>query len=138
MNKKELVANWDKLFNKKDLDGAKALRAVKRNGYALQYVANQTEAICLEAVKQDGYALRYVTDQTEAICLEAVRRHGYALQYVANQTESICLEAVKQDGCALQHVSEYIINKWRAESESSCDGELVVIDGKQYKLTEVN
>jgi len=116
MNKKELVANWGKLFNKKDLVGAKALSAVKQN----------------------GYALRYVTDQTEAICLEAVKQDGYTLQFVANQTEAICLEAVKQNGCALQFVSKHIVDKWRAESESSCDGKLVVIDGKQYKLTEVN
>jgi hypothetical protein len=138
MNKKELVANWDKLFNKKDLDGAKALSVVKQNGYALRYVANQTEAICLEAVKENEFALQYVTDQTEAICLEAVKQDGYALQYVTDQTEAICLEAVKQDGYALQYVSKHIIDKWRAEAESSCDGKLVVIDDKQYKLTEVN
>ena len=37
-----------------------ALEAVKCNGYALQYVKEQTEAVCLEAVKRNGYALRYV------------------------------------------------------------------------------
>jgi len=30
------------------------LEAVKQNGYALKYVENQTEEICLEAVKQKG------------------------------------------------------------------------------------
>jgi hypothetical protein len=33
---------------------------VKRNGYALQYVKDQTEAMCIEAVKRNGYALQYV------------------------------------------------------------------------------
>lgn len=37
-----------------------ALKTVKQNGYALPYVRDQTEAICLEAVKQTGYALLYV------------------------------------------------------------------------------
>ena len=37
-----------------------ALKAVERNGYALQYVKDQTEAVCLKAVESDGYALRYV------------------------------------------------------------------------------
>ena len=37
-----------------------ALEAVKQDGDALQYVKEQSEAVCLEAVKQDGYALRYV------------------------------------------------------------------------------
>lgn len=40
--------------------GKKALEAVKQDGYALQYVKDQTQDICIEAVKQDGYALRYV------------------------------------------------------------------------------
>ena len=40
--------------------GAKALAAVKQNGYDLRYVHEQTEAICVAAVKQNGYTLRYV------------------------------------------------------------------------------
>ena len=36
----------------------------------------------MEAVKRNGFALRYVKDQTEAVCLEAVKRNGYSLQYV--------------------------------------------------------
>ena len=59
-----------------------ALEAVKQNGYALQYVKDQTEAVALEAVKQNGYALRYVKDQTEAVALEAVKQDGDALRYV--------------------------------------------------------
>ena len=62
--------------------GEEALYQVKQDGYALQYVYNQTPKICLEAVKQDGYALRYVRNQTPEICLEAVKQNGYALQYV--------------------------------------------------------
>ena len=61
---------------------AAALEAVKRNGDALQYVKDQTDAVCLEAVKEYGNALRYVKDQTEAVCLEAVKEYGNALQYV--------------------------------------------------------
>ena len=36
----------------------------------------------LEAVKQDGYALQYVKDQTKDICLEAVKRNSNALQFI--------------------------------------------------------
>lgn len=39
-----------------------SLKAVEQNGYALQYVKNQTEAICLKAVEQDGDALQYVQE----------------------------------------------------------------------------
>ena len=74
---------YNKLPRKKNLKGKEALEAVKQNGSALQYVAEQTEEICLEAVKQDGWTLQYVVEQTEEICLEAVKRDGYALQYVS-------------------------------------------------------
>ena len=59
---------------------------------------------CLEAVKRNGYSLRFVKNQTDEICLEAVKRNGYSLQYVKNQTDEICLEAVKQDGDLLLYV----------------------------------
>ena len=38
--------------------------------YALEYVKNQTEEICLKTVKRNGHTLKYVKDQTEQICLE--------------------------------------------------------------------
>ena len=40
--------------------GDEAMEAVKQDGDALQYVKEQTEAICMEAVKKNGDALRYV------------------------------------------------------------------------------
>ena len=76
----------------------------KYNPFALQYVDEQTEAICLAAVKQDGFALRFVKKQTEAICHAAVKQNGYALCYVHEQTEAICKAAVQENGIALQYV----------------------------------
>jgi len=87
-------------------DENNCLKAVKRNGHALQFVKEQTEAICLEAVKRNGNALQYVRNQTEAICLEAVKKAGVALQYVHDQTDEICLEAVKNDSNSLQFVKK--------------------------------
>ena len=82
----------------------KDLEAVKQNGFALEYVLNQTPEICLVAVKQYGFALEYVLNQTHEICLEAVKQNGYALRYVKNQKPEICIEAVKQKGHALEYV----------------------------------
>ena len=56
--------SWTKLSIKANMSGSIALEAVKRDGYALMYVKEQTEAIALEAVKRNGYALRYVKEQT--------------------------------------------------------------------------
>ena len=79
----------DELKNKKkeiirfDYDNPEeCLEAVKQNGYALQFVKDQTEEICLVAVKQNGNVLRYVKDQTPEICLAAVKQNGWALEYV--------------------------------------------------------
>ena len=99
-------------------DESYCLEAVEADGYALQYVKEQTEAICLKAVEADGYALRYVKEQTEAICLKAVERNGYALQYVKEQTEAICLKAVEADGYALRYVKDVGAYSWIEISES--------------------
>ena len=39
-----------------------AMKAVEKNGDALRYVKDQTEAVCLKAVESEGYALQYVLD----------------------------------------------------------------------------
>jgi len=59
-----------------------AIKAVEQNGYALRYVKDQSEAVCLKAVEQNGYALQFVKDQSEAVCIKAVEQNGYALRYV--------------------------------------------------------
>ena len=66
------------------------------------------ETICIAAVTQNGFALEYVTNQTEAICIAAVTQNGFALEYVINKTEEICIAAVTQDSSAL----EYVIKCW--------------------------
>ena len=81
----ELMAYKEKYLSlpcKTNLKGKEALAKVEQDGYALRYVEEQTEAICLAAVKQDGYVLQYVKKQNEAICLAAVKRTGDALQYI--------------------------------------------------------
>jgi hypothetical protein len=59
-------------------------------------VKDQTEAVCLKAVERDGDALQYVKDQTEAVCLKAVERDGNALQYVDVRIFEIDIEIKKR------------------------------------------
>lgn len=82
------------------------LVAVKGAGLALQFVKEQTEDICSAAVNSCGLALRYVINQTPEICLDAVKQDGWALEYVINQTPEMCMEAVKHDGIVLVYVKE--------------------------------
>ena len=52
----------------------------------------------LEMVKQDGYALQFVKEQTPELCMAAVQQNGWALQFVEEQTPEVCMAAVKQEG----------------------------------------
>ena len=76
----DLIINAD--YSRWARSEEKALAKISTDGNLLQYVKNQTEAICVAAVEQDGYALKYVNNQTEAICIAAVKQNGGALRYV--------------------------------------------------------
>jgi len=78
--------------------------AVQQNGMVLQFVKKQTEDLCKLAVQQNGLALKCVEEQTEELCKLAVRQNGMALKYVKEQTEEICMLAVRQNDFALQYV----------------------------------
>ena len=79
---------------------------LSKDGYALQFVKEQTEEICKLAVQQDCNALEYVKEQTEELCKLSVQQNGNALEYVKEQTEEICKLAVQQNGYALYYVKE--------------------------------
>jgi hypothetical protein len=81
----------------------------------------------LEAVKEDGYALQYVKEQTPEICLAAVKQNGYVLQYVKEQTPEICLTAVKEDSYALQYVDKSIFEKDDRVELTTKNGETIYI-----------
>ena len=51
----------------------------------IKFMAIVNVKAALKAVESDGDALQYVKDQSEAVCLKAVERNGYALQYVLVQ-----------------------------------------------------
>jgi hypothetical protein len=129
MKLQDYKEQWENLETKRNLKGKEALAAVKQNSYALRFVSEQTEEICLAAVKQNGYALRFVSEQTEEICLAAVKQDGYALQYVSEQTEEICLAAVKQNSYALEFVSETIMQSLQADE--------IEIDGKKFSKSTI-
>ena len=81
---------------------------VRENGYALQYVKEEsrTPALCLAAVQDRGLALQFVVDQTPAICLAAIRQCYAALKHVRQQTPDLCLAAIQEDAAALEFVRE--------------------------------
>ena len=48
----------------------------------IRFSAILTVKAAFEAVENDGDALQYVKEQSEAVCLKAVENDGDALQYV--------------------------------------------------------
>ena len=87
------------------------LEAVKRNGYAIQYIHNPSEEIQLEAVKSRGGAIQYIHNPSEAVQREAVKQDGYAIRYIHNPSTKVKIEAVKQNG----HSMKYFKQAWMSE-----------------------
>jgi hypothetical protein len=86
--------------------------------WALKFLKEQNDRICLNTVLMLPASLEFVKNQTDEICLAAVRSDGLSLQYVRNQTDEICLAAVKTTRYALQFVKKqndeinrYVFNK---------------------------
>jgi hypothetical protein len=82
------------------------LEAVKKDGFNLEHVKNQTEEICLAAVEDKPLALKYVKNQTPKICTVAISQSFYALKYVKDKTLEICKAAVNRNINAMQFVPE--------------------------------
>jgi hypothetical protein len=72
--------------------------SVQQNGYALEFVEQQTEELCKLAVQQNGWALKYVNEQTEEICKLAIQKDSWTLKLVKKQ----------QKNCASWHSSKMV------------------------------
>ena len=70
----------------------------------IKLIPRQTRELCLKAVRRLGYALEFIGNQTEELCLEAVRHNGDALQHVKTQTPAICRAALDQNRYAVQYI----------------------------------
>ena len=74
------------------------LEAVRRNGYNIKYVRNQSLELCLEAVKEEEHALRYVKEQTpELIHLMRKNNIGIWQEHLNNITQEQIDEYYEQN-----------------------------------------
>ena len=92
--------------------GEEALAAVKCNGDALQYVKDQSEAVCLAAVKQDSDALQYVDKrifkntevftETPEVCIKCFTIEDCPLiAALRSEIESLRCSGIEIEPCAL-------------------------------------
>jgi len=50
---------------------------------------NPSEAVQMAAVKKNGYAIEYIKNPSEAVQLAAVKQNGYAIQFIKNPSEAV-------------------------------------------------
>ena len=74
------------------------LESVRRNGYYIKFVRNQTLELCLEAVKEEEHALRYVRNQTPEL-IHLMRKNNIRIwrEHLNNVTEEQIIEYYEQN-----------------------------------------
>jgi hypothetical protein len=84
--------------------------AVESNGYNLKYIPIEcrTHELCMIAVKSAPYALEFVENQTEEICLESIKTslwYSDYFSYIKNPTEKIYVAAYKRHAKVLNRIT---------------------------------
>jgi hypothetical protein len=109
--------NW-KDFSKLDYTALVRL-AVSNNGLAVQYahmkhvLRSTWISISFAAINENPFAIEYIEDQSEELCLCAVNLNGTALYGVRNQNLSICKLAVENNANAFYHMDQEFVNPIR-------------------------
>ena len=66
------------------------IEKVKQDGFYLKRILkNQTREICLEAVKRCGWALEYVENQIGEVCLVALLQDSRSYKYIESPTKEM-------------------------------------------------
>ena len=76
---------------------AEQLKAVRKNGHAIQWIPTPSEQVQLAAVQQNGDAIRRIPNPSEEVQLMAVQQDGYAIRRIPNPSDQVQLAAVQQD-----------------------------------------
>lgn len=109
--------NW-KDFSKADYTTLVGL-AVRNNGLAVQYanmrhvLRSARDLVYYDAVNQNPFAIEYIEDQSDELCLCAVNLEGTALYGVRNQNLSICKSAIESNLNAFYHMDQQFVNSIR-------------------------
>ena len=108
--------NFEEFANDKEV----VLKAVKRDGYNLQYASPELKndkEIVLEAIKDadwGAYIFQYASPELKndkEFILEAIKEHGKVIQHISNALKSdldVILAAIKQNPDALRFISKNI------------------------------
>ena len=101
MNIREMMKDSKEIVGEQE-----QLKAVKEEGYAIQFIHNPSEAVQIEAVKQNGNTIQFIHNPSESVQMETVIENGYNIQWIHNPSEAVQIEAVKQNGNAIQYFKQ--------------------------------
>jgi hypothetical protein len=114
--------------------------AIRSDPSNLQFVSNQSEEFCIQAIKAPKKyftgVLQYIKNQTPAICKAAVERSGYELEFVKEEflSNDLCHIAIRKNARAIALIKNptdemmataikkypYVIKKIKNPSVSIC------------------
>jgi len=100
MTNKNIIAENNKYSSNEKAQ----LAAVRRDGYAIEWIDNPSEAVQMAAVKQNGYAIGYISKPSEAVQMAAIQRNYRAIEYIDKPSEAVQMAAVRQDGWAIEYI----------------------------------
>lgn len=102
--------NLDHLTEEQQID------AVERNPYALNFIQNQSVAVCLAAIRKSSGVYSFVRNQSREVWMELLNKQSNAFLFLKEQTDELCLEALKNDEENGYHVLSY----YKKQTEPFC------------------
>jgi len=102
--KRTIFVRTKNIVEEKKKTKKEIVETLKQDGYALQFIEEQTPELCMIAVKQDGRALEYVKNKTLELCMMAVKQDSRALQFIPKQAPELCMKTIKEDASVFYFV----------------------------------
>jgi hypothetical protein len=81
------------------------LEAVKKYGFAIEYIKNPSEEVKLAAVEENGFVIEYIENPSEKVQLAAVKQSSYAIEYIENPNEKTQLEVIKKNSARIKNIN---------------------------------
>ena len=80
------------------------IAVTRKDGWAIKYIQDPSEAVQLASVQGDGFALQYIENPSEAVQIAAVQKTGWAIKYIEDPSEAVQLAAVQRDNHAISYI----------------------------------
>ena len=86
------------------MDSVEIIEKLKKNPWAIEYIENPTEEMCLCAVSNAWNALRYIKEPSFDVMKKAVEEKGWAIQYIKEPSLELQKLAVQKDYDSIKYI----------------------------------